>query len=141
MVSLKEAQEKITKYQLLSDKIRILNNRRQILLTKIVELDVSRQSLEEIEKNKDKDILVPIGGGVFINSSIKDSSKMIVTLSRDFAMEIKTDKAKDMLEKNKKTLEQALDDVETEMLNIQEELTKLEPEIRSFVEKQRQMKE
>jgi prefoldin alpha subunit len=140
MVSLKEAQEKITRYQLLSDKLRMLNGRRQLLMTKIVELEMSSQSLEEI-KGKEKDILVPIGGGVFVNSSIKDSSKMLVTLSRDFAIEVDAEKAKEMLDKNKKTLEEALNDVENEMIKIQEELVKLEPEIKSFVEKQRQIKE
>ena len=110
-------------------------------MTKIVELEMSSQSLDEIKESKEKDILVPIGGGVFINSSIKDSSKMLVTLSRDFAIEVDAEKAKEMLEKNKKTLEEALDDVENEMIKIQDELIKLEPEIRSFVEKQRQMKE
>ncbi|MBU5688033.1 MAG: prefoldin subunit alpha [Candidatus Aenigmarchaeota archaeon] len=139
MVSLKEAQEKISRYQLLSDKIRMLNSRRQLLISKIVELDMSSQSLEEIKDKKD--ILVPLGGGVFINASINDSKKTIITLSRDIAIETETEKAKEMIEKNKKTLEDALNIVETEMINIQDELVRLEPEIRSFVEKQRQLQE
>ncbi|MEM5801675.1 MAG: prefoldin subunit alpha [Candidatus Aenigmatarchaeota archaeon] len=139
MISLKEAQEKISRYQLLSDKIRMLNSRRQLLISKIVELDMSSQSLEEIKDKKD--ILVPLGGGVFINASINDSKKTIITLSRDIAIETETEKAKEMIEKNKKTLEDALNIVETEMINIQDELVRLEPEIRSFVEKQRQLQE
>ncbi|MEM5777016.1 MAG: prefoldin subunit alpha [Candidatus Aenigmatarchaeota archaeon] len=139
MVSLKEAQEKISRYQLLSEKLRMLNSRRQLLISKIVELDMSSQSLEEIKDKKD--ILVPLGGGIFINANINDSKKTIITLSRDVAIETETEKAKEMIEKNKKTLEEALNMVETEMINIQDELVKLEPEIRSFVEKQRQMQE
>jgi prefoldin alpha subunit len=140
MVSLKEAQEKITRYQLLGDRLKMLNSRRQLLMTKIVELDLSSQTIEEI-KEKEKDILVPIGGGIFVNSLIKDSSRVLLTLSRDFAIEVEIEKAKEMLEKNRKTLERALDDVEEEMVKIQEELERLEPEIRSFVEKQKQMSE
>jgi len=139
MVSLKEAQEKITKYQLLSDRMKMLNSRRQLLMNKIVELDLSSQTLEEIKEKKD--ILVPIGGGVFVHSSIKDSDKMLVSISRDFAIEVEADKAKDMLERGRKTLEKALDGVEEEMIKIQQELERLEPEIRSFVEKQRQISE
>ncbi|MEM5799404.1 MAG: prefoldin subunit alpha [Candidatus Aenigmatarchaeota archaeon] len=139
MVSLKEAQEKISRYQLLSDKLRMLNSRRQILISKIVELEMSLQSLEEIKDKKD--ILVPLGGGVFTNASITNAKKTLVTLSRDIAIEMETEKAKEIIEKNKKTLEEALNMVETEMINIQDELVKLEPVIRDFVKKQRQIQE
>ncbi len=141
MVSLKEAQEKINRYQLLSDKLRMLNSRRQLLITKIIELDASSQSIEEILKTNQKDIVVPLGGGIFTNARLEKPDKMLVTLSRDFVIEVETEKAKEIIEKNRKTLEEALNMVEKEMIEIQEELVKLEPEIRSFVEKQRQMQE
>ncbi|MFH8080832.1 MAG: prefoldin subunit alpha [Candidatus Aenigmatarchaeota archaeon] len=138
MASLKEAQEKINKYQLLSEKLRVFNSRREALINKLLEIETSSESLKECMSSEKKEILVHLGGGVFVNSLITDTSKVILNVSRDFAIKLDVEKAKEILEKNKKTLESALEMVENEMISLQDELEKLEPEIKSFLEKQKE---
>ncbi|MCX8178970.1 MAG: prefoldin subunit alpha [Candidatus Aenigmarchaeota archaeon] len=134
MVSLKEAQEKISRYQVLGEKLKMYDNRRQLLSARIAEVEMCQSTLSEVEENKET--IVPIGGGVFIKAVIKDSDKMIYMISRDTAVEMDKEKIKENMQKNKKTLEEALNMIENDMMKIQEEMMKLEPEIRSFIEKQ-----
>ncbi|MCS7135259.1 MAG: prefoldin subunit alpha [Candidatus Aenigmarchaeota archaeon] len=139
MAELKEMQEKISKYKLLTERLKMFNNRREMVISKVMEIEACYDTLIEIKPNQE--IKVHLGSGVFVNSIIESTDKVLVTISRDFAMEVDIEKAKEMLVTNKKTLEQMLDMIETEMLQMQEELSKLEPEIRDFVEKQKHSKE
>ncbi|MBU5690133.1 MAG: prefoldin subunit alpha [Candidatus Aenigmatarchaeota archaeon] len=134
MVSLKEAQEKISRYQVLGEKLKMYDNRRQLLAARLAEVDMCKSTLDEIEN--DKETIIPIGGGVFIKAIVKDVDKMIYMISRDTGVEMDRQKVKENIQKNKKTLEEALGMIENDMMKIQEEMMKLEPEIRSFIEKQ-----
>lgn len=140
MASLKEAQEKVVHYQVLGQKLQALDNRRQLLINKLMEVNSTISTVEELEtSDKEKEILLPLGSGVYINGSIKDKEKIIVMLSREIAVDMNMKNTKETLGKNKKTLENGLRVVEDEMLRTQDEMQKLEPEVRDFVERQEKL--
>ena len=60
---------------------------------------------------------------------------MIVELGADAAIECTTERAKEILEKRKKIIEDGLQAIEKEFVSLSNELLRLEPEIRSILEK------
>lgn len=139
MASLKEAQEKVMKYQLLSERMKMLDNRRQLLISKILEINSTTQTIQDLEKDKESTIMLPLGSGVYVNGSVKNKDNLIVMLSRDIAIDMNIDKTKETLEKNKKTLENGLKIVEEDIIKIEQEMARLEPDVRAYFEKQQKI--
>lgn len=139
MASLKEAQEKVMKYQILNERMRMLDSRRQLLISKILEVDNTSQTIKELEKDKESSIMLSLGSGIYANGTIINKDKLVVMLSRDVAISMDIEKAKNTLEKNKKTLENGLKIIEEDMLKIEQEMTQLEPHVKAYFEKQQKI--
>lgn len=131
----KEIQEKLLKYQILKNKIEALERRRELLITRILEVENTISTLDEIKVMKEKDIILPLGSGIYISGSLKDIKSMVVMISRDVAIDMNSDEAKESLEKNRNILENGLKAIENEMIKLSDELIKLEPEIRNLTQK------
>jgi prefoldin alpha subunit len=131
----KEFQEKLLLYQLLENKINSLMKRRDLVLNKIMEIGTTISSLEELDKNKGEDILFPLGSNTFIPGTIKKKEKVIVELGANVAVEKDIEKTKEILQVGKNNLQTSLQTIEKELITSSREMAKLEPEIRSMVER------
>jgi prefoldin alpha subunit len=135
MSNQKEFQEKLLLYQLLENKINSLMKRREMIISKIMEVETTINSLEELDKNKGEDILFPLGSNTYIPGTIKKKEKVIVELGANVAVEKDTEKTKEILQSRRNNLQTSLQTIEKELVNASREMAKLEPEIRSMVEK------
>ena len=135
MTDQKEIQEKVIRYQILEGRVQALMKRRDLLLTKMLEIDSTLNTIEEIKKKTEKEMFLPLGSGVYVLGNLKKTKKMIVELGANIAIEESVEKAKKILEKRKNTLNTGLQAVEKEMTSLSNELLKLEPEIRALMEK------
>ena len=131
----KEFQEKLLLYQLLENKINSLMKRRDLVLNKIMEIETTISSLEELDKNKGEDILFPLGSNTFIPGTIKKKEKVIVELGANVAVEKDIEKTKEILQVGKNNLQTSLQTIEKELITSSREMAKLEPEIRYMVER------
>jgi len=131
----KELQEKLVRYQILESRVKALMKRRELLVTKMLEIDTTLSTIEGIEKKTEKDIFLPLASGVYILGSLKKTKKMIVELGANIAIEETVEKTKKILKKRKNLLTKGLQAVENEMVNLSNEILKLEPEIRAMIEK------
>ncbi|MGC8812739.1 MAG: prefoldin subunit alpha, partial [Candidatus Aenigmatarchaeota archaeon] len=95
----KEFQEKILVYRLLEARLNSLMKEREMLLTKLVEIQTTIQSIEEIKKNDE--ILFGIGSEAYAFGRIKEKGKFIVEVGGEVALEKTTEEAKKTLEKRK----------------------------------------
>ena len=50
MTNQKEVQEKIVRYQILEGRVKALLKRREMLIAKIIEIETTLSSMEEVEK-------------------------------------------------------------------------------------------
>lgn len=132
-----ELQEKLARYQILNSRVKALMSRRDLLLTKILEIETTLSSIEEVEKSKEQEILLPLGSNVHMPGTLKKTENMIVELGAGIAIESTVKKTKDILDKRKKLLEDGLKGMENEMVAISNELVRLEPEIKALLGKVR----
>jgi prefoldin alpha subunit len=135
MVDQKEIQEKLVRYQILEGRIKASLKRREMLIAKIVEVEITLNSIEEVEKNKESEILLPLGSSVHIPGVLKDVKRMIVEIGADVAIEKDMTDAKKILGKRKDLMNNGLQSMEIEITNITNELLRLEQEIGFLMEK------
>jgi len=131
----KEIQEKLIRYQILDSRVKALLKRRDLLLTNMLEIETTLNTMKEIEKETEKEIFLPLASGVHVLGTLKKTKKMIVELGANVAIEETVERTKKILEKRKSTLNNALQTIENEMTSLSNELLKLEPEIRAMIEK------
>jgi prefoldin alpha subunit len=129
--------EKLIRYRILESRINALTSRRNLLVTKMLEIESTLNSIDEIEKSQDKEILIPIGSNVHVPGRLERIDRMIVELGANVAIENSVEETKRILGKRKKILENGLTVLEREIVNLSNEMLKLEPEIRDLIEKAR----
>ena len=133
MVEQKEIQKKLIAYQILESRANALMKRRELLIARMLEIESTLNSIDEIKKSGGEDILLPIGSSVHVKGEIKKVDKMIVELGANTAIESTIEKTKGILEKRRKIIENGLVSLEKEIANLSNEIMKLQPEIRAML--------
>lgn len=129
--------EKIVRYQVLQQRIKVLDNRRNLILNRLMELDNTLSSIQELKDQKDEGVFLPLGSGIFVKGSIKDADKMIAIIGADVAVDMNFEKASKVLEDNRKVLDSGLKTIEEDMTKTTEELINLEPEIQEILQRRK----
>ena len=131
----KDVQEKVIRYQILEGRIKALMKRRELLVTKMIEIETTLGSIEEIGKNKDNEILLPLGSNVHVPGTLKDIKRIVVELGANIAVEENIEEAKKIIEKRMNMINEGLQATESEIVNLSNEFLTLESELRSLIEK------
>jgi len=133
MVEQKEIQKKLIRYQILESRANALLKKRETLITRMLEIESTLNSIDEIKKTNVESILLPIGSSVHVKGELKKTDKMIVELGANTAIESTTEKTKEILEKRRKILENGLISLENELISLSNEIMKLQPEIKAIL--------
>jgi prefoldin alpha subunit len=133
----KDVQEKVIRYQILDGRIKALMKRRELLVVKMVEIETTLSSIEEIGKNKENEILLPLGSNVHVPGTLKDLKRIVVELGANIAMEEDVEEVKKILEKRKSMINEGLQATEDEIMNLSNEILRLESELRILIEKEK----
>jgi len=133
----KEIRDKMIRYQLLENQVKALSERREFLLSRVMEMDMTIDSLEEVVKNRGNEISLPLGSGIHVSGTLSKTNKIIAEVGANIAVECTSEKAKKILDKRKDLINDALKNLENNIVNLSNELAKLEPEIRSMIAQSR----
>jgi len=130
----KELEEKILAYRILEARLDSLLKQRELIASKIVEIQTTLQSIEEIGKAKGE-TLFPIGSEAYTFGRITDKKKLIVEIGANVAMEKTVDEGKEILNKRRDEMENALNRLQKNILEISSSIEALGPEIRELTKK------
>lgn len=130
----KELQEKILAYRILEARVDSLLKQRDLIASKIVEIQTTLQSIEEIGKAKGE-ILFPIGSEAYNFGRITDRKKLIVEIGANVALEKTVDEGKEVLNKRRGEMENVLNTIQKNILEISSSIEALGPEIRELTKK------
>ena len=133
----KEIRDKMIRYQLLENQVKALSERREFLLSRVMEMDMTIDSLEEVVKNRGNEISLPLGSGIHVSGTLSKTNKIIAEVGANIAVECTSEKAKKILDKRKDLINDALKNLENNIVNLSNELAKLEPEIRNMIAQSR----
>lgn len=105
--------------QMMQGSAETLQQRLQILQSAISDLRVAAASLEALkEAEEGAPILVPTGGGAFVNANLGDLSKVIVGIGADVSIEMD-------LEEAEKNVSGRLEEVEKANLSVGQQLEQI----------------
>ena len=128
-----ELQQKYMELQMIGEQIKQLQQQAQMLEEQSVELNMTLQGLEDLDKTKkDKEILVPISTGIFTKAELKAGKDLIVNVGGNVLVrkDVKTTVAmtKDRVETVEKYQNDTLENLQKLSLRayeLEEDLTKL----------------
>lgn len=118
MTKEEEVQQMYVEFQTINANIKQFEKQNTALEQQLMELMVTRQTLEDLKKLKSKtEILVPISSGIYAKADIKDTDKFIVNVGANVTLN------KD-LESTKKIIEKQIEEIQGLQKNLAGELQK-----------------
>jgi len=133
MVENKELQEKMIAYRLLEAKLDSLLKQREIIASKVVEIQATLESIEEIEKSGES-VLFPIGAEAYTLGKVVDKKRLIVEVGSGVALEKNIEEGKEILNKRREDVENVLNSIQKDIMDVSSGLEQLGPEIRKLGE-------
>ena len=137
MVNQKELQEKILTYRVLQARLDGAIKQRDLVSSKIFELQNSLASLEEMGKT-DGDILFSLGSEAYAFGKQADKDKVIIEVGANIAVEKTVEEGKNVLKKRKEEFEKAFTEIEAEISQISTTIEEMTPELQSMIQKSQQ---
>jgi prefoldin alpha subunit len=126
-------QEMMMKFQMFEQQIGQLQQQLQVVEESIVELGQLNFGLDELVGSKDKEIMAPIGRGIFIKAKLLDEELTVDVGGKNFIKKSIPD-TKSILEEQIGKLQQVQRELDGNLEKINEELTK------TFMEAQKKTK-
>jgi prefoldin alpha subunit len=125
--------QKAFEFEVLKERAGTLEEQILNLEFKKNELKIVSESLDEIKEKKGKDILVPLGSGVFLRGNLVDDKKVLVNVGSNVVIEKNIDEAKEIINAQIEEIEKVQTEARDEfskylvaMQQIQEEFEKLQ---------------
>ena len=127
----------IYELQLMDGSVQLLQDRMQILSAALADLRLAQQSLSDLKDVSAKTpILIPIGGGTFVNAELGEMKRVIVGVGADVSVEMELDKAisdissrLEEVEKAEAAVEQQLTQIVAQMQSHREVANRLSAEL------------
>ena len=131
---MEEKEEKLQKlyveFQILSQHIKQLEEKSSALNNQLMELAVTSQSLEDINKVKQgTDILVPLSSGIYAKAELKDSKNFIVNVGSNVTTLRDADSTKKLIEDQIDEIKKLQEQLVEELQNNTSKAALLEQEI------------
>jgi len=132
MVEEKELQEKILVFRLLESRFENMVKQRDVLASKIVELQTTLNTIDEMKTGDD--VLFSLGSSAYAKGKLSDKNKIIVEVGAGVVLEKGLDEAKQILSSRANEIQRVLMKIQRELTEISSELERLEPEIQQIAD-------
>ncbi|MFW9818902.1 MAG: prefoldin subunit alpha [Candidatus Thorarchaeota archaeon] len=101
MESSQEYQAQLMRFRELKEQRDMFQNQLEFINVSLNNVINTKKTLENLEEgvNEDDEILVPIGGHIFVKAIIKDTNKILLAVSQDIVIEKNLEGAIEYLEK------------------------------------------
>ena len=104
----KQLRRLVTEMRMMEGSVDALNQRLQLLTASISELRLAQGSLRDLKDiESGNPLLVPVGGGVFMDAQLGDISKVVVGIGADVSVEMDYDEAVEEIGERLQEMEQA----------------------------------
>jgi len=104
----KQLRRFVTEMRMMEGSVDVLNQRLQLLTASISELRLAQGSLRDLKGvESGNPLLVPVGGGVFMDAQLGDISKVVVGIGADVSVEMDCEKAVEGIGERLQEMEQA----------------------------------
>jgi prefoldin alpha subunit len=129
-VNEEELKEKYMQFKQIQEHLEHLGKQAEMFNERNVDLEVTKESLEEIKLTKDKtEILAPLADGIFMKTELRDNSKLLVNIGSDTVVEKSVDEVIELINGQKKELTLKIVELESVMHEMQTNAMKIYQEV------------
>jgi prefoldin alpha subunit len=115
----KQLRRLVTEIRLMEGSVDVLDQRLQLITASISELRLAQGSLRDLKGiESGNPLLVPVGGGVFMEAQLGDISKVVVGVGADVSVEMDYDNAVEDIGDRLQELEQTQGSVQQQLSQI-----------------------
>lgn len=132
----REIESKIIEIRMLEEQARQLEEQIALIEQQVMESQLLQQNLDEIKNMKQKEIIVPIGKDVFINSKVESMNSVLVNVGSGIVIKTDIEGAKKEIEKHNEKFLRVREELAIEIRKISEHLIRIEKEIMSMSKQQ-----
>ncbi len=112
----KQLRRLVTEMRLMEGSVEVLNQRLQLLAASISELRLAQGSLRDLKGiESGNPLLVPVGGGVFMDAQLGDISKVVVGVGAGVSVEMEYEEAVEDIGERLQEMEQAQGSVQQQL--------------------------
>lgn len=133
-----ELRQLMTQISAVEYQISFLQQQFASLTERIAELRVSLSTLNSIQKTKDEDILLPVGGSVYAFGKLMDNSRVIIGLGANIFAEKGIDEAIKDINERQLEMEKLQKQMRQQLEQLQENLTTLRIKAQNLANQLRQ---
>lgn len=120
--------DQMMELRLVESRIEALMKHREMVANRVMEIEGTATSIEELSKSKG-DVLFHVGGEAFFPANPVKEGKVVVMAGADVAIEKNIEDAKTLLQKRKKEAEDILAQVQKEIERLSKEASGMAQEI------------
>jgi len=91
---------------------------------------IARNTLEELKKIDKGELLVPIGGGCYIEADIKKLNKITINVGAGIAKEVSIEESISKLDENTDNIKKVISNARENLSKIEKELAAIDQELR-----------
>ncbi|HLC90379.1 MAG TPA: prefoldin subunit alpha [Candidatus Nanoarchaeia archaeon] len=115
-----ELQQKYQHFKQIQEHLEQLSQQAELMNERNAELTVTKESLEEIKKTKEKtEILAPLADGIFMKVELRDRQNLLVNIGADTVVLKTVDEVIELIEEQKKELSLKIVQLESIMQEMQ----------------------
>jgi len=130
-----DIKEKYMEYQMLVQQFQQLQQNISALEKHIVDLRTLDDNLDSIKQTKlDHEALVPLGGGIFLKSVLKDNKNVIMGVGANVMVDKSVDDAKLSVNKQLAEVNNVIEQLQEEIVNVTSRIQELQIEFQSMRE-------
>ncbi|MCD6380992.1 MAG: prefoldin subunit alpha [Candidatus Odinarchaeota archaeon] len=130
--------ELIYKLRLYESQAKVISEQLNLIELKINELTNAREFIENLKNMEEgHEVLLPIGGGIYIKARLADNSKVMMDLGANVIVLDSVDKIRGMVEEDIKKLNDSKNNLENQLNKIIEESRKIQEILQKYSQAQR----
>lgn len=134
MTDEKVLQSKYLEFQMVDQQVKRVQQQLQQFDQQIMELESVRESLEELKLAPEgSEMLVPISGGIFIQTVLKNNQEVRVNVGANVVVGKTVDETKQLMEKQAKEIESYKQQLMTQLNKLVAHAEKLEAELKKLI--------
>ena len=99
----------------------------------MVEYNLAIEAIQNMQKSKDADLLVPIGANSFVYAKLSDNENILTGVGSDILVKKTADASTDIIKKNIEAMQKNVENLSTIAKNLENRLVELAPKIQPYV--------
>lgn len=132
----RKVQSLLAEFRLLESRMNEANSQREILTRAFLDARAGVVTLKELDTSSTSEVLIPLGGGVFVNGTTPPVDKLLVAIGADVVVEKSIDEALKYLEERVKGMENAVVGLDAQRNDINNKIIEKREAINNIMAKQ-----